>query len=244
MDTFDGTFPTTPVKFIMAAYEPGREYAYGQVIPLTHEQLRQMDHNHIHTCMFGTYWNNTCDGGYPLTRTGDMFTIDGKTYKIEHGNVLIGKHQVYIVTRWLDVTERNEFPSGLTGWQRRDIRSASAHMYMRAFIYYARDALITALSKRTITLDLSEAVSHETYKKCIIICANAIAPTFASQSDDELVQIAMKKLRRKDAAKLCVRAREGFIAMWRYDASTHLCWLPLDLIKIIAALCIDAPSLQ
>lgn len=245
METFDNTFPPDPNTNINTPYEPNRWYSIGQLIPLTHEHIRMMYASATYLCTFGEYWNSYEDA-YPLTVTGDTFRVGVETYKITQGPVMFGKHQAYIYTQWRTVIgNQNEFPSGLTGSQRYNIRSASARLYMEAFIHYARDEFVTMLSKRTFTLELSIAMPNTAYKECICACVNAITPILGTHPDDKLVQIAMKKLKRKDVAKLCMRARDGFVAMWRYNddatKNTYLAWLPLDVLKIIAALCIDAP---
>jgi hypothetical protein len=255
MDTYDNTFLPDPDTNINAPYEPNRWYSIGQLIPLTHEHIRMMYASATYLCTFGDYWN-TYNDAYPLTVTGDTFRVGVETYKITQGPVMFGKRRAYIYTQWrTGIGNQNEFPSGLTGSQRYNIRSASARLYMEAFTYYARDAFVTMLSKRTIILDLAAAVPNAIYKECMRACTTSVASVLTKYENEDLIDYAIRKqvpslkgIKRKDVAKLCMRAREGFVAMWRYNddatKNTYLAWLPLDVIKIIAALCIDAPSLQ
>jgi hypothetical protein len=254
METFNNTFLPAPDTNMDAMYEPNRWYSIGQMIPLTHDHIRIMHPSAKYLCTFGKYWN-AYSSSYPLTRTGDTFRIGVETYKITNGPVMVATHQVYIYTQWRISTDQNEFPSGLTGSQRHTIRSTSAHMYMKAFTYYARDAFVNMLSKHTIVLNLAVAIPHAVYKDCMRACTTSVARVLTTYDDDDLMDMAIRKLvpslkgiTRKDVAKLCLRAREGFVAMWRYNhddtKNTYMAWIPLDILRIIAALCIDAPSFQ
>lgn len=251
MEPFDNTFLPDPDTITNAPYEPNRWYTLGQIIPLMHEHIRMMYASAKYLCTFAIHWNAP-NRTFPLSRTGDTFTIGVETYKIANGPVMIATRQVYIYTQWrVSTIDKNEFPSGLTGSQRCNKRSESARMYMCAFTYYARDAFVTMLSKRTIVLDLAVAIPDAVYKDCMRACTTSVARVLTTYDDNDLIDMAIRKLvpslrgiKRKNCAKMCLQAREGFVAMWRYHdvtKNTYLAWLPPDVLRIIAALCIDAP---
>lgn len=203
----------------------------------------------IFACSWGPGWNDQ-NRMQQLRRSQDSIFIVGiQSHPIHVSNapVYMDNHQVFIVTRWnshsFNLYVFSEFPSGLSPSQRYYKRTASVECYMRTFVQYARMIFIRKLARRSMSLNVGDCMDITAFTEFKRICVDAAVRAMSNVDENDLMRCAVNKLdkfKRSTLVKLCMRAREGFVAIWRNDASTHLCWLPRDILRIIAALCIDA----